>query len=192
MAESEALEAQMTTATTQVPIESHAEEASHQGYVLGFDGQMVLLTWIAFIISALLLGKLLWKPILKAIEAREAEIKSSLDDAATARKAAQEADVLAKQTLETAEADARERANAVITAAQSRADALQAEAREVIAQKRKSAEERLEVERENTLKRLREQAGDEIAAALEQILPGLLTDDQRKAYQEKIAAEVRF
>ncbi len=172
--------------TLQQPVEEHGND------VLGFDGQMVLLTWVAFLIAAVLLGKLLWKPILNVLEAREAEIKNSLDDAAKARKAAQDADALASQTLANAEKEARVQADALISATQARIETLEQETHTALAQKRKVAEERLAVEREDALKRLREQAGDEIAAALEQILPGLLTDEQRKAYQERIAAEVRF
>mgnify|MGYP000616603919 CR=1 FL=1 len=64
------------------------------GNVMGFDGQVVLLTWIAFLIAFVVLGKLVWKPILQWLESRETEIRSSLDDAAAARKAAEGKDYL--------------------------------------------------------------------------------------------------
>ena len=47
-------------------------------------------------------------------------------------------------------------------------------------------------ERAAALRKLSEQAGGEIAKALDRLLPGLLTDAQRQAYQDQIAADVRF
>lgn len=177
---------------------AETETVTHQpapetpGAVLGFDGTMVLLTWAAFLIAAVVLGKLLWKPILRFVEAREGEIKASLDDAAKARQAAAEADAKAAETLAAAAREARARADAQAQAALRHAAAMEAEAREAIAAKRQAAEERLEEERAEALKRLGEQAGGEIAHALERLLPGLLTDAQRQAYQDRIAEEVKL
>lgn len=162
------------------------------GAVLSFSGEMVLLTWVAFLVAAVVLGKLLWKPILRFVEARESEIKASLDDAAKARKAAEEADAKAAETVATAMREARAKADAQAQAAQRHIAALEAEAREAIAARRKAAEERLEEERAEALKRLGEQAGGEIAHVLERLLPGLLTETQRQAYQDRITAEVRL
>ncbi len=180
-------------------IETQAVEAHHSedGSVLGlggmtFDGSMVLLTWIAFLIAAVLLGKFLWKPILRFLEERETEIKTSLEDAAKARKAAAEADEKAAQTIADAEQAARAKADALAGAARQHVADLEAEAREAIAARRKVAEADLEVERQATLRKLSEQAGGEIAYALDKMLPGLLTPEQKKAYQEQIAASVQF
>lgn len=177
------------TATVAVsPEPAHSEP----GAVLGFDGEMVLLTWVAFLIAALVLGKLLWKPILRFVEAREGEIRASLEDAAKARKAAEEADAKAAETLATAAREARAQADAQAQAAQRHVAALEAEAREAIAAKRQAAEVRLEEERAEALERLREEVGGEIAAALERLLPGMLTEEQRQRYQDRIAGDVKF
>ena len=50
-----------TQTVTEQPISEH--HGSGGGSVLDFNGQMVLLTWVAFAIAAALLTKLLWKPI---------------------------------------------------------------------------------------------------------------------------------
>lgn len=180
---------QVATGTTQ-PVEEPAH--SEQGAVLGFNGTMVLLTWTAFLIAALVLGKVLWRPILRFVEAREGEIKASLDDAAKARKAAEEADAKAAETLADAARKARQEADAAAAATQRHIATLEAEAQEAIAAKRKAAEARLEEERTEALQRLGEQTGAEIAYALERLLPGLLTDEQRQAYQDRIAADVNL
>ncbi len=191
--ESEVTSAVAVATETQAVEEHHSEDGSVLGLGgMTFDGSMVLLTWVAFLIAAVLLGKLLWKPILGFLEARESEIKTSLEDAAKARKAAAEADEKAAQTVAEAERAARVKADALAAASRQTVAALEAEAREAIAARRKSAEADLEVERQATLRKLSEQAGGEIAYALDKMLPGLLTPEQKRAYQEQIAASVQF
>lgn len=180
------------SAYVSVPPAESKPVAEEEGNVFGFHGEMVLLTWVAFLISAVLLGKFLWKPILRVLEDRENEIREAAEEAVAARKAAAEADTLATEKIAAAETEARAKADALVLAAQQRAAAMEAEARTAIAAKQRASDERMAAERADALKRLGEQAGDEIAAALEKMLPGLLTDEQRKVYQERIAAEVRF
>ncbi len=183
----------MTTTETQAVEEHHSEDGSVLGLGgMTFDGSMVLLTWVAFLIAALLLGKLLWKPILRFLEERETEIKTSLEDAAKARQAAAEADAKAAQTVADAMQEARVKADALAATARQHVAELEAEARDAIAARRKVAEADLAVEREATLRKLSEQAGGDIAYALEKMLPGLLTPEQKTAYQEQIAAAVEF
>ena len=163
-----------------------------EGAVMGFDGMVVLFTWIAFLIAFVVLGKFLWKPILRYIESREEEIRTSLDDAAAVRKAAEEADAKAAQTVAEAERDARAKADEIAAATRKHIAEMETEAREALAAKRRAAEASLEEERANAMRKLSEKAGGEIAAALERMLPGLLTDAQRQDYQDRIAADVRL
>ena len=178
-----------TAATTEQPVPAAAEHSA-DGSVLGFNGQMVLLTWVAFTIAAVILGKVLWKPILKFVEDRESEIKTSLDDAEAARKSAREADGKAAEVVASAAAKARCEAEEIVAGAHRHITAMEAEAQNAIAAKKQLADTRLAEEREKVLAGLNEQAGSEIAAALDRLLPGMLTDAQRKAYQDRIAAEV--
>lgn len=178
-----------TTQTTEQPAKP---ESSDDGNVMGFDQTVILCTWIAFVIAFVVLGKLLWKPILRYLESREEEIRSSLDDAAAARKAAEEADAKAAQTMADAERDARAKADEIAAATRKHIAEMETEARESIAAKRRAADVALEEERSAAMRKLSEKAGGEIAAALERMLPGLLTDAQRQDYQDKIAADVRL
>ncbi len=171
-----------------------AEEAALPGDVSlrGFDGQMVLLTWAAFGVAALVLGRVLWRPLLKFLEAREAEIRTSLEEAAQARKVAAEAEADAAALRERADREARAAADVVASAARAQAAELELSTREALAERRRVAEEALAAEREAVLRGLSEQAGGEIARVLEELLPGMLTDEQRQAYQARIAEQIRF
>jgi F-type H+-transporting ATPase subunit b len=183
----------MTTETqtvTEQPVSEH--HGSESAGVLDFNGQMVVLTWVAFAIAAVLLAKLLWKPILACVEARETEIKDALEDAQKARQAAASADAEAAKTREDASREARAYAEEQAAVTRQHIAKLEEDAREAIAQRKKVAEEQLQTEREAALRRLNESAGAEIAGALERMLPGMLTDEQRQQYQETIAADIRF
>lgn len=182
-------QAPLTQAIETQPV---AETLPASSSVMAFNELVVGLTWAAFLIAFIVLGKLLWKPILRYVESREEEIRSSLDDAAAARKAAEEADAKAAQTMAEAERDARAKADAIAAATRRHIAEMETEAREAIAAKRRAAEANLADERDAALRKLSEKAGGEIAAALDRMLPGLLTDAQRQAYQDKIAADVRF
>jgi F-type H+-transporting ATPase subunit b len=178
-----------TTTHTEQPAHDEGSHGSAPA-VMSFDGTMVLYTWIAFTIAAVVLGKALWKPILKFIEARESEISQSMENARMARKAAAEADVRAAETIAAAEKEARILADARLSDTRAQVARLEADARQVIAERRAAAETALAEERETVLRELSGQAGAEIARALEKVLPGLLDEQQRKAYQDRIAAEI--
>ncbi|MBM3327808.1 MAG: F0F1 ATP synthase subunit B [Calditrichaeota bacterium] len=78
---------------------------------------LMIWTIISFIVLLLILNKFAWKPILKALDAREQGIKSDIEQAKTAREEAQQALSAYQQQL----AEAQSEAQRII--AKSRADA---------------------------------------------------------------------
>lgn len=65
--------------TTEVP--SH--EGDHHGEVnvVDISGQMMILTWITFGITAAVLYKVAWKPILSALDKREESLRLAIENA---------------------------------------------------------------------------------------------------------------
>lgn len=180
--------AEITTQTEQPTHDAGHHSAAPD--VMSFDGTMVMYTWIAFLVAAIILGKALWKPILKFIEARESEISQSMENARMARKAAADADIRAAETIAAAEKEARILADARLSDTRAQVAQIEADARQAIVERRAAAEVALAEERETVLRELSGQAGAEIARALEKVLPGLLDEQQRKVYQDRIAAEI--
>ena len=74
---------------------------SHEGGPTFVDGQMLILVWVVFGLMAAILGKLLWKPIIQALDDRAQKIDQSIDNAARIEIIA-EADAKAKEIIETA------------------------------------------------------------------------------------------
>lgn len=59
------------------------EEIEHD--LLSPDARMLLLTWVTFLLLLIVLYKFAWKPILKALDDREALIRKAVDEAEKTR-----------------------------------------------------------------------------------------------------------
>jgi F-type H+-transporting ATPase subunit b len=66
-----------TTEHIQIDAASHAEGPQ----ILGANTTMVFLTWVSFFLLLAVLYKFAWRPILSALDAREAAIRKSVEDA---------------------------------------------------------------------------------------------------------------
>ena len=152
--------------------------------------QMVLLTWIAFLTAAILLHRLAWKPILRALDKREKEIRTALDEAELAHQQA---------------ANAATESRKIIAEAADRARSMNEEAR--VASERSAT--RIEKEAQDKARRLIDDANHEIATAQrraiedlrreaamlaiqlsEQMLSEKMTPAQRLAYEQRMAGKV--
>lgn len=71
---------------THETIEVHALPASEVEHdLLSPDARMLVLTWVTFILLLTVLYKFAWKPILKALDEREALIRKAVDEAEKTR-----------------------------------------------------------------------------------------------------------
>ncbi len=66
-------------------VDASAHQQAEQPGILTPDAQMLVLTWVTFFLLLIVLYKYAWKPILTALEAREENIRKSLEDARKAR-----------------------------------------------------------------------------------------------------------
>lgn len=160
--------------------------------VMQVSEQMILLTWLAFGIAAFCLHKLLWKPILRALEHREQSISDALDGAEQARKQMAESESRGRQLVSQADEEARalsgqalREKNALLARADQEAKAL--------AQRRLAdAEREIEIERGKAVEAVRLEAAKNIGDVVERLLLKNLTDEQKRAYQADILGEVKL
>ena len=160
--------------------------------VMGVEGQMVVLTWIAFILAAIALHKLLWKPILKAVGDREKTVSDALAEAEQARRKVAETETLGKELVQKAEDDARavaQRATRDATAIRAKADA---DAREDAARQVQNARNTIEAESRKAFESLRRDAAERLTDMLERMLSQNLTEEQKQAYQDDLLKEVKL
>lgn len=160
--------------------------------VMKVSGQMVVLTWIAFLIAAIVLHKLLWKPILKAVGEREKSITDALEDAEEARKEVATTEMQCKGLVQQAEEQSRlisEQAHRNAEAIIERADE---EARLAAAQHVQEAQRQIEASYRNSFEALRLDAADRMTEALEKMMRLTLTEEQKQAYQQRLLQEVKL
>ncbi len=160
--------------------------------VMQVSETMILLTWVVFGIAAICLHKMLWKPILRAVDGRERSISDALDGAERARKELVESEARGRQVVAKASEEAR------ITAEQAARDAAAAVARadraakEVASRRYADAEREIEAAQRQASETVRRDSAAYLGETLERLLRGHMTDDQKRAYQAEILSEVKL
>jgi F-type H+-transporting ATPase subunit b len=145
------------------------------------DPGLFIWTIVTFLVLVTILAKFAWKPLLEALESRQALIRKSLDDAAQAKQDLERLNREAAQILSKARADAE----AVIARSQTDADRL----REEMKQKAKadadvivkSAERQIQLETNRALQQIRLEAVDlSVMIASKLIQRNLTKEDNEK------------
>jgi len=159
--------------------------------VMQVSDKMILLTWLVFGIAALCLHKLLWKPILRAVEGREQSISEALDGAERARKELSESESRGRQVIDQASEEARAMADQAArdaAAMSARAD----KAAQAVAQRRlEDAEREIGVAQRKAVEAVRLDVATQLGDTLERLLRRNITEEQKRAYQEEMLSEVR-
>ena len=159
--------------------------------VMQVSDTMILLTWIVFGIAAFCLHKLLWKPILHAVQNRENSIRDALDGAENARKEVSASQTRSRQMIEQAAEESRtmaERAAREAEASIARADR---EAKLVAKRRLEEAERAVAAEQRKAIEAVRLDAAMHLGETLEHLLRQKLTDEQKRVYQADMLKEVK-
>jgi F-type H+-transporting ATPase subunit b len=111
----------------------HSKEG---GGLIEVAPEMMILTWITFITMTIVLYKVAWKPILKALDMRENSIRKALADAEKARAETVELEQKQQQLLKDSQVAAQKIIDDARTAARHTAETIQSragqEARELV------------------------------------------------------------
>jgi len=150
------------------------------------SGEMILLTWAAFLIAAILLHRLAWRPLLRALDKRERDIRGALDEAERAHKqAAADAERNRRAIQETAER-ARAMQEEARVAAERAAARMDQESREKSRRLLEDAEREIEAARQRAVEGLRREAAELAVGLSEKMLAEQMTPEQRRAYQARM------
>jgi len=158
--------------------------------VMQVSDKMILLTWLAFGIAAFSLHKLLWKPVLRAVEGRERSISEALEGAERARRELAEVETRRRESVARASAEARE---VTARAAREAADTLaraEDETRAMAQRRIEEAQRSIAAEQRRAIEAVRSSAAEQLCDTLEQFLRNELTEEQRRAYQQTVVGEV--
>lgn len=160
--------------------------------VMQVSEQMILLTWLAFGIAAFGLHKLLWKPILHAVEKREKSISDALDGAESARKEVFASQIRSREMIEKAAEESRSMAERSAREAEVSIARADREAKLVAQRRLEEAERAVAAEQRKAIEAVRLDAAMHLGETLEKLLRQKLTDEQKRVYQADMLNEVRI
>ena len=144
------------------------------------DLGLYIWTILTFLVLLTLLAKFAWRPLLQALEERQAQIRKSLDDAQQARQE------LERVQHESAQLIARARVDADAIVSQSRADAerlrqeLRDTARAEAATMLKNAEKQIELQTLQAVRQIRSEAVDLSIMIAEKLIGRHLTKEDNE------------
>jgi F-type H+-transporting ATPase subunit b len=154
------------------------------------SGQMVLWTWIVFVIVLVVLYKVAWKPILGVLDKREQDIQDSLDNAETLRKEMAELESVRAKKL----ADADEKSKAVLDAArkgaQEQAKAIEEKARDEASILTENAHRDIEISRALAEDSLRLESAAWARELAGKLINENLDDDKNRALTDRLIGEL--
>ena len=149
---------------------------------------LTLWTVVLFILFAVLMTKLGWRPLLNAIEEREKGIRGAVDGAQKAHAEAQALLAQHKEALAQARREREELIKQAIAEAQQMRTELMAQARADAEHLIQKAREQIEREKRTALQEIRAQVADLAIEAASKIVTSSLTPEaQRKLVEDFIA-----
>lgn len=167
-------------------------EADASAQMLDVKPQMMLLAWMAFGLVAVALAKILWKPVLQGLEAREKDIREAQDAACKSRAEVAGTRRHIRELQENAEKDARERIETATRQSSAILETAQREAAAKAEATRLEAERQIAVEREGAVAAVQAETLRTLGPALERVLAQTLTDEQKRTYQEAMLRELKL
>jgi len=121
---------------------------------------LAIWTILTFLALLFLLAKFAWRPLLRALDARQETIRKSLEDAQQARQAAEDANKNSEHILKQARADAE----TIVAASRAEAEKLREEMRQMARADAeivmRDARTRIDAETDRALRKIREEIAD--------------------------------
>ena len=155
--------------------------------LIQLDPGLYIWTIATFLVLLTLLAKFAWRPLLKALEERQALIRKSLDDAQQARQELERLQHQSQQIL----AAARAEADSIVSQSRSDAERLRQElkqsARAEAATIVKNAERQIELQTHQALRQIRQEAVDlSVAIASKLLGRNLSKEDNDRLIQQTL------
>jgi F-type H+-transporting ATPase subunit b len=154
------------------------------------DPGLYIWTIVTFLILVAALGKFAWRPLLEALERRQAAIRKSLDDAQQAKQELERLHVQSQKIL----ADARVQAEHILSQTRSDAnrlrDELKQKAQTEAAGVLKNAERQIEMETARALQQIRREAVDISVAIASKLLERNVTKEDNERLIEETFRQI--
>ena len=181
------------------PKDSYSEQAyagsssSKPNPLVQLDPGLFIWTIITFLLVLFLLSKFAWKPLLKVLQEREDEIKSSLKDAELAKTELEKVNLESEKILNDARAESRKiQAESKLVSEKQRdeiIDKAKEEAKKIVV----NAESQIKMEKDLAIKQIQEKVVDLTFSISEKVIKkNLSTDDNKKIIKDSLKNLEKF
>lgn len=158
--------------------------------ILNLSWQVLLSQMLAFAILVWVLGKFLFRPIQNILEARQEEVRSTLERVAAERRAMEQSRREYEQRLATIEAEAREKIQAALKEAQALKEEVIANAHTEAERIVRRGEEEIRREKQKALVELREEVANLAIEAAGKILHSEIDERKHRALIQEFVGKV--
>jgi F-type H+-transporting ATPase subunit b len=179
------------TSVIEVASAPGAAGAGHGGAdYTSFSTPMMAMTWVTFLITAAILYKVAWKPILRALDARESKIRKSVEDAEKARKDAAETEARCRAMLAEAQKHASQTVENAMTTAEELARTIEARAREESSRAVQNARREIEAATVVARETLRRESADLAIAVANKLMNENMDTSRNRELAAKLAGQI--
>ena len=157
------------------------------------DPGLFIWTIITFLLVLFLLSKFAWKPLLKVLQEREDEIKSSLKDAEVAKTELEKVNLESEKILNNARAEARKIQAESKSVSEKQRDEIIHKAKEEAKKIVVNAESQIKMEKDLAIKQIQEKVVDLTFSISEKVIKkNLSTDDNKKIIKDSLKNLEKF
>ena len=157
------------------------------------DPGLFIWTIITFLLVLFLLSKFAWKPLLKVLQEREDEIKSSLKDAEVAKAELEKVNLESEKILNNARAEARKIQAESKSVSEKQRDEIIYKAKEEAKKIVVNAESQIKMEKDLAIKQIQEKVIDLTFSISEKVIKkNLTTDDNQKIIKDSLKSLEKF
>lgn len=157
------------------------------------DPGLFIWTIITFLLVLFLLSKFAWKPLLKVLQEREDEIKSSLKDAEVAKTELEKVNLESEKILNNARAEARKIQAESKSVSEKQRDEIIHKAKEEAKKIVVNAESQIKMEKDLAIKQIQEKVIELTFSISEKVIKKNLTsDDNKKIIKDSLKSLEKF
>ena len=156
---------------------------------MGGEALVALWTWITFGVVSFLLYKVAWKPILAALDVREARIRDALDDAEAVREKLATIDETKSRLIQEAEEEAKQIIANARTAAGEAGAQVEKRAAEKVSILYENAERDIATIKEKTVAVMQSEQAEIVINLAGRLVEENLDDDKNRALTDKMLDE---
>lgn len=183
------MEESATHATVEVP--SHGGSSGEGAPdVISVAPQMLIWTWVTFGLVCFVLYKVAWKPILAALDKREATIRQAQEDAERIKQELLDIEQSRKQKMEEAEDRAKELIGQARDAAAQAAQVIEQKAREESQRLIKNAGQEIQAAQEKAIAALRREAADLSISLAGKLIEENLDNQKNRVLVDKLINKI--